>query len=189
MSISGTSTNERRVLHLLDAARSRIEPRGTGPRRQVDLRRAVSDAYYAAFHFLIDRCTQCCLGSQPSDARYRDAVARGFKHSVMQKACRTFGSAGPLPKPLRSAYPVGTSPEPGVPAVPVSVRKFATQFVVMQEKRHAADYDWSRTFRLNEVEADIEVTAEVIDAFAAEPRSADVRFFLTAVTVWPGLSN
>src|ERR1700742_2820070 len=51
------------------------------PTSQVTLRRAVSAAYYAAFHFLIAEAT-----SNWNHAAFRTALGRAFDHGAMKTA-------------------------------------------------------------------------------------------------------
>jgi hypothetical protein len=55
--------------------------------KQANLRRAVSSAYYAVFHYLVHEA--CCvqIGTQHSQAPYRNALGRAFVHTVMKQAC------------------------------------------------------------------------------------------------------
>jgi hypothetical protein len=57
--------------------------------RQVNLRRAISSAYYAVFHFLINESCSIVFGTQHSQAPYRNALGRAFVHNVNQ-ACVSF---------------------------------------------------------------------------------------------------
>ncbi|MFM7844718.1 MAG: hypothetical protein ACKPEY_10870, partial [Planctomycetota bacterium] len=49
-----------------------------GPKRprQANLRRAVSTAYYAVFHYLVDEVCCAQIGTQNSQREHRNAVAR-----------------------------------------------------------------------------------------------------------------
>jgi uncharacterized protein (UPF0332 family) len=97
--------------------------------KQASLRRAVSTAYYALFHLLIDEAV-----SNWSIARQRSILARTFEHGKMKNVCEdhvnNFYSAGSPPRGLQLKYVAGT-------------------FVLLQRKRHTADYDnafhWSRS--------------------------------------------
>jgi len=67
--------------------------------RQASLRRAVSTAYYALFHLLIDDAV-----STWEVARQRGALARTFEHGKMKRVCEecsrnlyAAGSVGPGP--------------------------------------------------------------------------------------------
>ncbi len=88
--------------------------------RQVDLKRAISAAYYAMFHALARECadTIAGTGSGRSQAAWVQ-VYRALEHGVARNACKQAGNKG-------------LSPE---------IAQFAETFVELQEERHAADYD------------------------------------------------
>jgi len=103
--------------------------------KQANLRRAVSAAYYALFHLLIDASTRF-LVSGPQREALRQQLARSFDHGQMKTAAKAFASgnqAGPWIKILGAA--------PSADLVDV-----AKAFIELQEARHEADYDLSRSF-------------------------------------------
>jgi hypothetical protein len=99
--------------------------------KQVDLRRAVSAAYYALFHLLT---TEAAQNWKRQGQRHR--FARMFDHGRM-KTCSSKVSSRPLPTDL-AEVPVATD-----------LKLVADSFVTLQQARHTADYDnsrvWSRT--------------------------------------------
>ena len=90
--------------------------------KQASLRRAVSTAYYALFHLLIDEAV-----SKWSVERQRSILARTFEHGRMKAICddvqKTAKSGGPV---LPELYIVARS------------------FIQLQQHRHTADYDNSK---------------------------------------------
>jgi uncharacterized protein (UPF0332 family) len=99
--------------------------------KQVDLRRAVSAAYYRLFHLLTTRAAQ-----NWKHQSQRDRFARMFDHGRM-KTCSSKVSSRPLPIDTAQI------------AVATDLRLVADSFVKLQHARHTADYDnskvWSRT--------------------------------------------
>lgn len=95
--------------------------------KQVDLRRAVSAAYYGLFHLLTTEAAQ-----NWKHQSQRDRFARLFDHGRM-KTCSSRVSSRPL-----SVDPAATD-----------LKLVADSFVKLQQARHTADYDnshvWSRT--------------------------------------------
>ncbi|MCK4660415.1 MAG: hypothetical protein KAV82_12905 [Phycisphaerae bacterium] len=93
------------LLHhqLLSQARrlARLDPKRP---RQGNLRRTVSSAYYALFHYPIDQATRVTLGTSNDRRPYRDFLARSFEHGSMSKACRSF-AGGTLPRTILRALP------------------------------------------------------------------------------------
>ena len=101
----------------------------SGEPKQASLRRAVSTAYYALFHLLIDEA----VGNW-GVARQRSVLARTFDHGKMKNICEDH---------VKSFY------SSGQPSSGVQLKNVAQTFVQLQEQRHTADYDnafiWSKT--------------------------------------------
>jgi hypothetical protein len=100
----------------------------SGEPKQASLRRAVSTAYYALFHLLIDEA----VGNW-AVARQRSILARTFEHGRMKGVCND---------QIKLFYSSG-QPHSGT-----QLNNVARTFVSLQEERHTADYDnafvWSR---------------------------------------------
>jgi uncharacterized protein (UPF0332 family) len=110
--------------------------------KQASLRRAVSTAYYALFHFLIDEAV-----TNWAIERQRSTFARTFDHGKMKAICDDV---------LRSARS-GANVLPELHAV-------AHNFIQLQQHRHTADYDNSKQWSRADV---LDVLALATDAFAA----------------------
>jgi hypothetical protein len=104
--------------------------------KQASLRRAVSTAYYALFHFLIDEA----VGNW-SIARQRRILARTFDHAKMKNVC---------------VEQVKNFESRGSPAEGLQLRNVAHAFTILQQQRHIAEYDngfeWSRTAAVGEID-------------------------------------
>ena len=106
--------------------------------RQASLRRSVSASYYAVFHLLLDAATRR-LVSGNNRAPLRHALRRAFTHSSMKATAVQFtGGAGGVSDKL----------EPGLNNLPLQpeLKRVAATFRDLQERRHEADYDLSRSF-------------------------------------------
>lgn len=114
--------------------------------KQVDLRRAVSAAYYGFFHLLTTEAAQ-----NWKHASQRDRFARLFDHGRM-KTCSSKVVSRPLPV------------NPAEVPVAEDMRLVADSFVKLQQARHTADYDNSRVWSRTQV---YEMIALVTDAKAA----------------------
>ncbi len=93
------------------------------------LRRAVSTAYYAAFHALANSNADCLIGT-PTSPLLEHAwhkVRRGLDHT-------------PARRNLEQDRPRFSPP----------VQEFIATFAALQNARHTADYDASRQFTLTE---------------------------------------
>ena len=114
--------------------------------KQVDLRRAVSAAYYGLFHLLTTEAAQ-----NWKHQHQRDRFARMFDHGRM-KTCSSKVSSRPLP--------VGPAEIP----IATDLKLVADSFVKLQQDRHTADYDNSQVWSRTQV---WEVTCVAEDAIAA----------------------
>lgn len=127
---------------------------------QVSLRRATSAAYYAMFHCLARSCADLLVGGTGAD-RSQQAwrqTYRALEHGFAKNACRDNLTAN----------------------FPDEIADFANIFVVMQEKRHAADYDPAIRLTKSEVDADIRSAERVIRRFQEAP-ARDRRAFAAHV--------
>lgn len=115
---------------LLDAA---IELYRITPETQAALRRAVSTAYYALFHLIIE--TACENWPQPQRSR----VARQFEHKRMKDVSADAGNKRPA---------IPSTAQAGLVVV-------ANTFVLLQQNRHTADYNLSVVLTPEEVALDI----------------------------------
>lgn len=142
------------VLALLDKGRP----------RQSNLKRALSTIYYAMFHALCQNCADSLVGKTGANRSQRawQQAYRSINHGYAKKQCR---------RNELSLFPVG-------------IRNFATKFVILQDKRHQADYDPFFRLTRNNVRIDIE-TAEVAILQLQESNPKDI----TAFSVWVAMQN
>ena len=113
---------------LLEHAK-RLYDLSSGPApEQVDLRRAVSAAYYALFHLLTLEAAQ-----NWSHERQRHQFARLFEHSRMRKCCES------LKNRLAQRLAKGSDVEAAA-----TLQEVADAFVQLQSQRHSADHEISR---------------------------------------------
>jgi hypothetical protein len=153
--------------------------------KQANLRRAVSAAYYAIFHYLVREATCLQIGAQHAQAPFRHVLGRAYAHNVMKLACTGFGG-GTLKDAIKKGLPVNAL---GSYVIPQPIQDLAATFAELQEKRHIANYDLSERFNRSEVLALIEQGKQHIKDFAALPASNDKSFFLACLWAWKELSN
>ena len=170
---------------LLKQAESLAKLDHRGAPRQANLRRAVSSAYYALFHFLVDEACRAIIGTQHSQQGYRYALARSFVHTTMKAACSSFGSTQ-LPDTV-----VKSLPKDGIGkyAVSAAIKDICQTFKELQFIRHQADYDLSERFLRSEVLVLIQEVEQKIQAFLATPPSNDRQFFLVSLLAWKEMAN
>jgi hypothetical protein len=117
--------------------------------RQVDLRRAVSAAYYALFHLLTTEAAQNWKRQSQ-----RNRFARMFDHGRM-RTCSSKVSSRTLPT------------DPAEILVAGDLKLVADSFVTLQQARHTADYDNANEWSRIEVYDTIVKAQEAMTAWAA----------------------
>lgn len=108
--------------------------------------RATSALYYALFHHLAWTSANLLIGGAGA-ARSRPAwrqVYRALDHGAVRTACRN---------------------TEGMAIFPRQIADFAEAFVVMQERRHLADYDPFERFAKSQVVEDISLVGGAIAGF------------------------
>jgi hypothetical protein len=96
---------------------------GGRPPTQTDLRRALSTAYYAAFHFVMMQCADlltCDPGGRNLARAWRQ-VYRSIKHADVRNACSVAAEASC--------------------GFPAEIREFAALYPKMRRLREEVDYD------------------------------------------------
>jgi uncharacterized protein (UPF0332 family) len=145
------------------------------PPNQAHLRRAVSTAYYALFHFLINQSTLSLLGNATEYEFMRHAMSRAFEHGEMASVAKSF-SKGELPAAIhRYAASVSIRQE---------LKDLAALFVDAQESRHRADYDVTAKVHAAEARALIDRVKKAIKEFSGIVAARDEQFFLLCLLVW-----
>jgi hypothetical protein len=118
--------------------------------KQASLRRAVSTAYYAIFHMIIDEASNTLTTSLPNGLRL--AIKRSFVHSQLKMTCKTFIEADIVKArnaAAKTKLPTAIEQNTIFPLEPNLVTVL-NAFVALQEARHEADYDLSSQWvRLN----------------------------------------
>ena len=114
------------------------------PPTQLTLRRAVSGAYYAVFHFLIAEATL-----NWNNASLRTALGRAYDHGVMKTASNRILNPRDFPF-------MGEDP-----AVVNSLRFVAQAFSQLQEDRHFADYNLTKDLKPVEALTQVKSAEEV----------------------------
>jgi len=151
---------------------ARIDP--TRP-KQGNLRRAVSTAYYALFHFFIDQSSRFLVGTAGDRERIRRTLARAYVHAEMAAAAKSF-RGGTLPAAISRS--VGTL------TISTELRVLAACFLDAQDKRHLADYDLAVTFLRDDVIDLIENIEQAVHDWLPTRSDPASQLFLTSLLVW-----
>jgi hypothetical protein len=157
---------------LLDQAKQLASKEPRRP-KEASLRRAVSTAYYALFHLLIDASTRSLIkGSGRRELRIQ--LARSFEHGRMLGAAKELISASAKPADRKGWFRLASP-------LSIELTEVAQAFVDLQEARHDADYNLGERFRRSTVDGHL---ATVRSAFASWERvkdSEEARVFLLAL--------
>lgn len=119
--------------HLLDQAdKLTTPPVGGGAPRQVDLRRAISSAYYGVFHAVLTEAADSLVGKTQRHTPRYELVYRSIDHRSLRSVCEDIVKTT-IPVKFRKYEPRG--------GFGSDLKALATAVVELQEKRHLADYD------------------------------------------------
>jgi hypothetical protein len=118
--------------HLMEQADKLIAPPPAGPPRQVDLRRAISAAYYAVFHATVAAAADQFVGITKRATNQYGLVYRAVDHRWLRSLCED------VKKPTSPTRYVQYAPTSGFGP---DIIAFATAVADLQQRRHAADYD------------------------------------------------
>jgi len=140
--------------------------------KQVNLRRSVSAAYYALFHLLSSEATALVVRD---DFRPASRLNRTINHADMDKVSKSFAE-NRLPKCLARK---GDSF-----SLPSELIQVAKAFSGLQEARHEADYDHSRTFSRDETIGFVNTADSAFAAWSAVRQTDAARLFLTGFSMW-----
>lgn len=150
------------------AGKERMRP------KQASLRRAVSAAYYALFHFLTAEAAAAMVKGQGATA-LRPVLQRAFVHRQMKQAAQIFAGERMPDRWMRLTQGRGEVPE--------DLRLVAAAFVELQEARHEADYDITRRFSRSQARELIEVSEKAMGAWRGTRNTAQGRAFLMALLI------
>lgn len=144
--------------HLLEQAERLTQPPPAGPPRQVDLRRAISSAYYALFHKILIAAADEFVGFVHRGTREYALVFRSMDHGKLKDVCQEVVKSTPSPK-YRAHIPAG--------GFSADLTDFADAFPTLQEQRHSADYDPLPRYRTSDARAVIATARVAIQKFTA----------------------
>jgi hypothetical protein len=174
-------------LHRLDQADLLLAQRG---RRQADLRAAITAAYYALFHFLIQEACAFHVGRTREGRLLRATLARAFGHEEMKRASAGFAS-GNIPPILEAVLRGGALPEGDKARTPLHPRLQSTArlFIKMQALRHSADYDPLARFGFAEVRSHVDAVRATLEAWSLLRGRQDTNLYLAALLSMDKLSK
>lgn len=162
-------------VHLLEQAERLLQPRGSKILvRHADRRRAISSAYYAAFHYILTAVADQFVGREESkSARYALAY-RSLDHNKLEELCKV---ASNEKIDSKSKYAKFIPKE----SFSVNIRTFASLFIDLKEKRNSADYDPSHWVKIADARNAISAARSAITQFADAQEDERVTFLALLV--------
>lgn len=148
------------------------------PRRpkQANLRRAISAAYYALFHELVDRAVGAVLSGSDAAGPVGNRLRRVADHRAALRAARWFaGPPASMPQAIRA---VRAASGAAAPTVEPALMLVCEALVSLQEKRHEADYDLSTAFTRDEAQRLISDAEAAVAALRGLAPKGDTLIFL-----------
>lgn len=138
---------------------------------EVDLRRAVSAAYYGLFHALT-LAGSSVFAKGGDNLRFQ--TTRAFSHTAVRKVCAAYVRS-PL-KPFTVGYEHLNEHQPSPELIVV-----ARTFELLQEGRYSADYDLLAKIEVEEAERLVELAEAALTALETVQTRPDTIVFLTAL--------
>jgi hypothetical protein len=146
--------------HLIEQAENLIAAPRAGPPRQVDLRRAISSAYYGLFHYTLRCVADEFVGATQRSTPSYALVYRAVDHRAFRDLCAEVLKQRPSQKYTPYLPVVGLGPD---------IRTFAGFAIELQEKRHFADYSPLPRFRTSDAKLAIELARVGVQSFSRAP--------------------
>jgi uncharacterized protein (UPF0332 family) len=143
------------------------------PRRpkQVNLRRAISSAYYALFHLLTSEASALYAAEFELAAR----INRTLNHGEMRKVSSMIAN---------NKLPKGVQAPGGGYITPRELKTVANAFVNLQQARHEADYDLARTFSRKQAMEFVQMAREAFETWGKVRKTDDARLYLACFHLW-----
>jgi len=160
--------------HLVDQAERLIALPQAGAPRQADIRRAISSAYYGAFHATLAAVADQFVGVASRNSPQYALAYRAVDHRNIRDLCDD------LLKPTMPAKYAPYLPPGGFAA---DFFEYVAATSELQERRHAADYDPAVRFRMSDAQLSIRLARRAILRLAAA--AAEQRRAFTTLLVFP----
>ena len=159
--------------------------------RQASIRRSISTAYYALFHFLGEESARFLVGGGPANKPLRDLGRRAIAHAKLKDVCTEFEKPTPRSSLLKPFWDTANRHDPHRIVGDSDLATICRALRDLQELRHVADYDFARDFLRQEATDACDRSQEAMDAWArlrvAKPEV--VKLFATTILLWAGLSG
>jgi uncharacterized protein (UPF0332 family) len=142
--------------HLFEQAERLLTPTQVGAPRQVDIRRSISNAYYAVFHAILTEAADTFVGTTKRSSPIYVLCYRSIAHRSLRELCADVRKST-LPKKYSSYVPTnGLGP---------NIPTFASSVMELQEKRHTADYDPTFSAKISDARLTIRTARAALRRF------------------------
>jgi len=162
---------------LLDQAKDLIGKDSAGRPKQANLRRAVSSAYYALFHAVIDEAVSMVLKGETTNTELQIRLQRTVSHKSIKDASiwingmKTNKDVPSIIKELLSSMPFDTQ-----------LQKICATVTTLQNARHRADYNLVNHFSRQDASRLVHDAAVAVnDLRSLQPSGWRQVFLLTCV--------
>lgn len=162
-------------VHLFEQAETLVAAPQAGPPRQVNVRRAISTAYYGVFHFIMSAAADEYVGKTKRGTPAYTLAYRSIDHRALKELCEEVKKPTLKPRYQRFAPATGFG---------ANLQAFASAFVELQEKRHAADYDPSIRVKTSDAQVAITTARSAVRRFT-KASATRRRAFLTLLLFPP----
>ena len=142
--------------HFFDQADKLMAPPPGGPPREVDLRRAISAAYYGLFHAVAAAAADHYVGRTRHSTGLYALVYRSVEHKRLKTLCNAAKNSR-----LDAKY----APYVQAQNFGQDIQDFAKEVVQHQEKRHKHDYDPLTTATLSDARLAVESARAALARF------------------------
>jgi hypothetical protein len=142
--------------HFFEQAERLIARASPGAPRQVDLRRAISNAYYGVFHATLASAANQFVGKGKQSTGQYSLLYRSIDHATLRNLCPELRQRNLSPKLARHAPAGGFGSD---------IRTFAAAVLDLQQSRHDADYDPSIRYQRSESVRAIRAARDALSSF------------------------
>lgn len=153
--------------HFFEQADELSRPPAAGAPRQVNLRRAISAAYYGVFHYLLASVADEFVGVGGRGTPRYALVYRSIDHGAVRELCAEAKKQS-MPAKYAKYVPGG--------AFGLELQTFAGAFLELQERRHSADYDPSVRIKLSDARLAIATARSAVAQYGGADEDQRKRF-------------
>jgi hypothetical protein len=160
------------IRDLLLHAWSLLPEIGNESTNKIDMRRAVSAAYYALFHRINGDAVELIAPNVSLATNHR--IQRWFEHAKMKEICGRFVKQT-LDQPLLDLIGGSSSPE---------LQTVCRNFIALQEARNSADYDLSYKIDWKLTVACIDRSTDAIRAWVQIRNTEEANVFILSLLMF-----